>query len=137
MNVKIKISVDFTSLNRKVFFGFLIPTPKINWFFFSTKISIWVHKRILLTSWKRFLIYKIRQRSFRTRKRHVIELNILLINNVPYPSTERSLMNFIYQTTFPACQEDSFKYPYRYFCRKNSKFFGVGGQKVFFFYLMM
>ena len=119
--------------NEKKILTFWPPTPK-KYFekFFSSKISIWVLKRIVLTSWKRFLLYKSHQRSFRTRIRHVIELYILLINNVPYSGTERSLMNFLYQKTFSSRQEDSFKYPYRYFWRKkNSKFFlGWGGQKV-------
>ena len=47
-----------------------------------------------------FSIAKIHRRSFPTRIRQVIELYVLLINNSPYPGTERSLMNSLYQKTF-------------------------------------
>ena len=113
------------------------PTPKKNFEnFFYSKIPIWVLKRIDLTSWNRFLIWKIHQRSFRIRIGQAIELYRLLVNNVPYSGTERSLMTFLYQKTFSTRQDDSFKYPYRYFWRKKKFkfFFKVGGQKVNFFF---
>ena len=90
----------------------------LNWWknYFVLKISIWVLQRIVFTSWKRFSISKIYQRSFRTRLRHVIELYILLINNVPYSGTERSLMYFSYQKRFQLV---------KYFC----------GKKIWFFFL--
>ena len=104
-------------LKKKKMLIFLPATPKKFENFCSSKISLWVLKRIVLTHWKRFLIFKIHQTSFRTRIRHVIQFFILFVNNVPYPHTERSQMNFIYQKTFSTCQEDSFKYPYWYFWR--------------------
>ena len=53
---------------KKNFLIFFYPLPqkKFSKFFFS-KISLWVLKRILLTRLKRFLIFKIHQRSFCTR----------------------------------------------------------------------
>ena len=44
-----------------------LQTPK-NWFF-SSKISIWVLKRIVLTRWERFLTLRIHQSSLRTQIR--------------------------------------------------------------------
>ena len=86
---------------------------KKNWFF-SSKISIWVLKRNILTGWIRFLIIKILQRSFHIWKRYIMEIYILLIKNIPYLSTDRSPKNFIIKTS-SLCQDDSFKYPYWYF----------------------
>ena len=97
-------------LEKNLIFFHPLPQKKFE-FFFSSKISLWVLKRIVLTRWKRFLIFEIHQRSFRTRIRHTIQFFIPVVNNVPYSGTERSLMNFKYQKTFQACQEDSFEYP--------------------------
>ena len=86
---------------KKKFLIFFTHYPKKNFEnFFSSKISLWVLKRIVLTRWKRFLIFEIHQRSFRTRIRHIIQFFIPFVNNVPYSGTERSLMNFKYQKTF-------------------------------------
>ena len=97
---------------KKKIFDFFYPLPqKKFWIFFSSKISLWVLKRIVLTRLKRFLIFKIHQRSFRTRIGNIINKRYKKLNDVPYSGTERSLMNFKYQKTFSACQDDSFKYP--------------------------
>ena len=131
-----KISVDFTSLNQEFFWLFDPPSQKKIWIFFLQKYRNGYLNELSWQAENVFWYKKIHQRSFRTRIRHVIELYILLINNVPYSGTERSLMNFLYQKTFSARQDDSFKYPYRYFWRKkNFNFFlGWGVKKSIFFH---
>ena len=42
------------------------------------------------------------------RIRHLVELLIPFANNNPYSGTEQSLMNFQYQKTYSARQDDSF-----------------------------
>ena len=87
----IRLSTYIDIFEEKIFQNFF-------WIFnYPTKMSLWVLKRIVLTSWKRFLILKINQRSFRTRIRHVIQLNIRFVNNVAYSVTERSLMTLEYE----------------------------------------
>ena len=131
MKAKDEIFSSFFIINWKKMI-FFTRYPKQNFEnFFSSKISLWVLKRIVLTRWKRFLIFEIHQRSFRTRIRHDNQLNIRFFNNGAYSDMERSLANFRYQKTFAACQEDSFKYPQWHFWRKKIILWALGEKIIF------
>ena len=65
-----------------------------------------------------FFILNIPLRSFRTHIRSIIRKRYLLLKNIPYLSTERPLIDFKYQETYSARQNDLFQFSYYYFLRK-------------------
>ena len=111
--------------NEKSFLNFWPPTPKKIWIFFSSKYR---YGYLNESSWQAENVFSYKKKSSEI---------------VPYPNEEhywsivyitqwRALFGygtisdefFLYQKTFSARQDDSFKYPYRYFWRKKkSKFF--------------
>ena len=94
-NVIYEFFSTFYIINSKKNFDFFWPPSEKNFDnFFSSKISLWVLKRTVLTSWIRFSIPKIHCRSFSSPIRNIFNKRFIYIINLPFSCTERSPMNF-------------------------------------------
>ena len=72
---------NFTLLIVKI--DLLDPFQSKYFVFFSSKISIWVLRRTVLTSWLSFSLIKTHWRSCRTQREYIIEIDILFTKRFP------------------------------------------------------